>query len=850
MSFTDRPYQTIACDNLREGWKQFSKQILVLPTGSGKTIISAKVAREFVDAGQRVLFLAHREELLTQTLDKFQRAAGLSAELEKAEYKASLSANVVVGSVQTLTRRCTAWPTDHFGLIIVDECHHTCADSYLNILRHFNAKVCGITATADRSDKKNLGQFWENVAHEVSLFELINQGFLSRIVIKAIPLEIDLSRVHVKKGDYDAAELGETIEPYLAAIAESIKREAAGRRILVFLPLIATSELFVTKCLEAGISARHVDGQSPDRKETLQAFANDEFELLSNSALLFEGYDDPGIDCVVMLRPTKSRPLYCLDSKTEILTESGWKNDVEIGERIAAYDPSTKQIHYVPAIAKVRRQLEQDECFYSLKSQSTDIRVTDQHRMLCDNKRRTGWKFYTAEKLASLKDTSYIPAAGITPREDLPLTDDELRFIGWVMTDGSINKHTNAIAITQGAHQPWLEEIQRVIDSCGFKHSRFSRVRKSQFRSNSDCIVWTISKGKPRGSNKHLRGWGHLAPYMSKEFALPLTRLSRRQFQILIEAIHLGDGTKQVGQAYTRRSYHIATGNCVFAERLQKVAIESGFRCNISKWHNVGRLNPIYTVRLKDQPWHRVGGHYGDRASWVKESWQPEEVWCVQNELSTLVTRRNGKVAIVGNCQAIGRGTRIAPMKENLLLLDFLWLSEKHNLVRPAHLVAQSDEMAELITELAFDSSGEPKDLEELAGEAVHQREVSLREMLEAQRRKKGFCADAMEFCLNVKDLAAAEWEDTMDWHTKPATDKQLALIEGAGIDPKSIRSRGHASALIGTIQERRKMGYATPKQVKFCIKLGHPSADKLTMKQAQEFISSKVRKYSREEAA
>lgn len=214
---------------------------------------------------------------------------------------------------------------------------------------------------------------------------------------------------------------------------------------------------------------------------------------------------------------------------------------------MAAFDPASESIRFVPAIQSTRRPLLPDEAFYSIKSQSADIRVTSNHRMLYDHKKRTGWKFKTAEELSKLRDTSYLPCAGYTRSRGVPLTDDELRFIGWVMTDGTINKATGGICITQGAHQPWLEEIEKCIIGCGFKFTRGVRKRVSQFKSNSDCVFWTISKGKPRGTDLHLRGWGAIYEYLSKDFSEKLMEVSSRQFDVLIQAIHLGDGAKQGG---------------------------------------------------------------------------------------------------------------------------------------------------------------------------------------------------------------------------------------------------------------------------------------------------------------
>jgi len=307
-----RPYQTQIVEATEAGFLEHKKQLIVVPTGGGKTIIFAHLAKRRFP--QRTLILAHRDELIDQAIQKLYTATGVLAEKEKANDYAGRGAGVVVASVQSLMRsaRLARWPHDHFGLVVIDEAHHALADSYRRILSHFDgsADVLGVTATPDRGDKRNLGEYFENIPAEVSLFDLIGQKFLSPIAIKSIPLKIDLTGVRTVAGDFNDADLGHAIEPYLAQIADAIKAHAAGRRTLVFLPLIATSQKFVAECVTAGLNAEHVDGLSDDRKDILRRFGDWDFDVLSNAMLLTEGYDDPGIDCVVVLRPTKSRPLY------------------------------------------------------------------------------------------------------------------------------------------------------------------------------------------------------------------------------------------------------------------------------------------------------------------------------------------------------------------------------------------------------------------------------------------------------------------------------------------------------------------------------------------------------------
>lgn len=304
-----RPYQTQIVSAVESGWGEATRQLIVVPTGGGKTIIFAALAAR--EQG-RTLILAHREELIEQAAEKLHRSTGIAAEIEKAERRASMSARVVVASVQTLRGdRLKRWPANHFGLVVADEAHHAIADSWQSVLTHFTgAKVLGVTATPDRGDKRNLGTYFERVAAEVSLVDLIKDGYLAPIAIRALPLRIDLSAVKSTAGDFDAEELGHALEPYLGAIAAALKEHAPGRRTLAFLPLIATSQKFAEACRDVGLRAEHVDGYDEARAEKLARFAGCEWDVLSNAMLLTEGYDDDGIDCVLVLRATRSRSLY------------------------------------------------------------------------------------------------------------------------------------------------------------------------------------------------------------------------------------------------------------------------------------------------------------------------------------------------------------------------------------------------------------------------------------------------------------------------------------------------------------------------------------------------------------
>jgi superfamily II DNA or RNA helicase len=504
-----RPYQRDAANAAWKGFREFRKQLMVLPTGAGKTVIFAKMSGH--SDLQPALILAHRDELISQATDKVADATGVEAAVEKADENAHLSSRIVVGSIASMMqhRRLEKW-TGHFKFIVADEAHHILSDSWQRVLEQFpDSKILGVTATPHRGDKKNLGKYFENVCYELTLLELIKQGYLCPIKIRTVPMKIDLSGLTKKAGDYSEAEAGAILEPLLQQVGEAIKEYAGDRKSLIFLPLRVTSRKLCSVLQNLGLKAEHIDGDDPKRKEKLEDFRTGKITHLCNAMLLTEGYDEPSIECIIPLRPTASQPLYA---------------------------------------------------------------------------------------------------------------------------------------------------------------------------------------------------------------------------------------------------------------------------------------------------------------------------------------------------QMVGRGTRIYPEKTYLLILDFLWLHEKHSLIRPAHLIAATDELADAMTRMSEaagrlfgedDDEGE-LDLEELHGSATEEREEKLRRELERNASKKSRLIDALEYGLDVNELALAEYLPTMPWEELPPTMKQLEILAKVGLAPESITCRGHASKLLGTFLFRSKHGLATPKQLYWLRKCGHPNPHTVSQEEASKFLDKR----------
>ena len=367
--FALRDYQIKCLADIEAGWKTQSRLLAVLGTGGGKTIIFSSVAKREVERGGQVLILAHTDELLDQAIDKLERSTGLTAEKEKADERASPYAQIVVASVPTLqrTERLTSFSHDHFSLVIVDETHRVLAKSYQKILAWFHfgpasmepdwkmpnplvnhphhARVLGVTATPDRGDKRNLGEFYAACVFNHGMLQLCRDGYLVRPFVENIPLQIDVRGVKKTGGDFDAGEVAHKITPYLRKMAWHLAQRAKDRKIVVFTPDIETASIMAGYMREEGLDASYVSGKCPDRHEKIEAFhAKGAGSAIANAMLLTEGWDHAEVSCIVPLRLTKIRSLLaqCVGRGTRPLP--GVIDGLDtVEERLAAIAASAKR---------------------------------------------------------------------------------------------------------------------------------------------------------------------------------------------------------------------------------------------------------------------------------------------------------------------------------------------------------------------------------------------------------------------------------------------------------------------------------------------------------------------------
>lgn len=431
-----------------------------------------------------------------------------------------------------------------------------------------------------------------------------------------------------------------------------------------------------------------------------------------------------------------------------------------------------------------------------------------------------------------------MPVSGIQSAPGVPISDDDLRFIGWVMTDGTISGSTRGIAISQSPHQPWNKDIVSCLKGCGFKYTKNRIDRISPYSGEPSPInVYTVSYGKPRGRDKHLTGWGRLENYLSKDFAPALEDMTREQLGVLLHAIHLGDGAKQANESWTRRSYHIATANRTFADRLQSLCVRRGYACNISETKN-GPDSTILILHIKDITVRTIGTSRRDRPVPITEvDYKNERVWCVETKLGTLITRRNGKTMIMGNCQMTGRGTRPLPgvvdgdktrdqriaaiaasSKPHLTVLSFVGREGSMNLVGPEDVLAGEMEPPEVVERAKeiLDQIDEDDDATDIM-EAIEQ----AREQIETEQDQEAAIAsvhiDGVEYEIQGTDWfdKNANFTKVLKSQTQLPEQYTVPFLEAAGYPSHEITRwdqdrRERASKYL---QQREATGMCTLKQ-------------------------------------
>jgi ATP-dependent helicase IRC3 len=347
---TLRPYQRDAIAAVLAARRDGVRRMLIsLPTGAGKTVIFSQLARM---ARRQVLVLAHREELLEQARQKLLAATGgeVSVAVEQGNRRAPADARILVCSIRSLReeRLGRVLQGRDIGLVIYDECHHAAAEDNRRVLRQIGVfeddwpgTLLGFTATTARGDGKGLDGVFERIVYTRSLPEMIGDGYLVPLRGFRIATDADLTRLSRGGADFREDELEEAIdiEERNALVARSIQELARDRRTIAFCVTVNHARNLRRALSTLGVPAGIVHGaMQPDhRAQALAAFREGRTQVLTNVAVLTEGFDDPEVSCIAMARPTRSEGLYaqCVGRGTRL---APGKKDCLILDFVDLYD--------------------------------------------------------------------------------------------------------------------------------------------------------------------------------------------------------------------------------------------------------------------------------------------------------------------------------------------------------------------------------------------------------------------------------------------------------------------------------------------------------------------------------
>jgi hypothetical protein len=605
IAIEQRPYQERVVNKSLDYFRKGIKSVLInSPTGSGKTVMgltAAKVLQDTRDIG--VGWVAMRRNLLSQASES------------NIEMKFGVDA-------QFISMFDNNPPThDKAGrpikLIVMDEAQHDAASSMSHIHNLLQPQyVLGLSATPYRTDRIKL--CFEKVVIDAGIHQLIQQGYLSPYHQYIIP-EWTPECV---------------VEHYLK------DPQKWGKSVFYWL-----NQDLCMECLrllkDAGIKAELVIGtqSEKEREKHLDDFDSGKIDALVNMYVLTEGWD-------------------CLDEQTEVLTSNGWKHyqQIQIDDLLYSINRNTGLMELVEIEGKDIRPVRQGERLVEIKSQHLDIRVTEGHEFhlkyrdpKIGGSLSSNWITRTGGDLVERQSPFGIPLAAESELPGIDLSDDEIKFIAWSLTDSSWN--ANYLSLHQ-SEKPTKhsDRIRSLLVRLGLDFTeRYRQPSECGFETEFGMIEFNIPKGTSKAQPRN--GWVKYQDYLSdtKQIVPSLQAMSREQFLVFFDELVLANGERNSenhsGWVWTQRKHQ--------ADDLNIMAIVRGFASNIgTKPTNNGTI--MYRVTARNRSWMVIDP--SDEHSASIEFTQPKEnelVWCLKNKNGTLVIRRNGKTAIVGNCPSL-----------------------------------------------------------------------------------------------------------------------------------------------------------------------------------------------------
>lgn len=738
-----RNYQVECLDAIADAHKRgVPRVIFSLPTASGKTPILARIPDWLHKP--TMLVLAHREELLMQAVDKLREAnPSIVVDLERAEFAADKNSPIIVGSVPTLGRssaksRLHRFHPRQFSTIVIDETHHSVANTYLNILEYFKPEiVVGCTATPCRTDRKDLANIFNEVVYHRDVLDIYEEGltaddgpYLAPVEGRTIKTGVDLSNLHIR-GDFNEEELAYAVnvDGRNSTIISAIEQHAQDRKtILIFCVNRDHALTLHNQLIKRGHDATYVFGNTPDteRQKRMTDFKEGRTRIMVSVMVYAEGTDVPRIDCLVLTRPTTSYVVFsqqigrglrpfpgkvnCLDTQTEILTASGWRNSENIRKDDLIANWEDFNIFFEQPMSIIRRPRRVSERMFSVQTSKNSLRVTEDHNLIFrHNTGRMSQKKYRPWILAPARKTfsSFeIPVSGladpipqktslahpakyhskrdlgrrisasswsIRKREGLSVVDSKIEaatriayrdnlktlpvtdlnsrqcyLIGFWLGDGCEGRGHDYTIAQSVKNKTGNLALRRVLAALKLDFTLNKHICTTSL-GVSEMFTYGLPVGCV-GGTKRRKGIASIRAYLQRRDYGWIWGLTQSQFRSLLEGLWQADG--QHSQLVSPPERLDITGcDKILFDILQAVAICRGMSSTITK-----RSTEYGGLKYNRQPYQisflrkrtRRIKHFVAESSFINE-----EVWCVQTKSGKIVTRRNGRVSVLCNCQIL-----------------------------------------------------------------------------------------------------------------------------------------------------------------------------------------------------
>ena len=729
-SYELREYQKRVIGEIYGHYRWGKKSVmLVSPTGSGKTLTAVHIIRDAISRGLRVLFIVQREPLIDQTVNTLVAYGIPGSEVGyiKAGYPHAETEAVIVASVQTLARR--DYPP-HIGLVVFDETHTTSFwETSKDLINYYaqspvisisQVKFLHLTATPFRTKTKEyFGNHVDAIVRAPSIGELIKMGYLVNARHFGYGGLLDFSKLEVARdGDYKSSQLSIVCadEEYNREVVNQFLTHCPDRKAIAFCAGVEQSQLLTELFNEAGITAEHIQAETPhhQRRAIYQRFREGTTQIMSSVGTL------------------------CLDSQTEILTAQGWVgiDDISYTHKVANWDNG--RIFFKEPENIVIRPRKLGERMIRFHSARLEARVTEEHKMLIQNRGSRVKKVLakslvgkrvripisgiadpfpfsieqepplpsdTSKRISALAyalrknngfewNESFIEAEKRTARREslrykqpVDLTEDECKLIGFWITDGSKSRQNKGgyewTLASTAKDTGVVSQVDDLLSSTRVKARKYVTHPKNCIHP---FVRWSLKRGTLDDG-----GIYPIEPYLNKTEVSWLWSLSDKQFDAFIFGMWLGDGDHgQYGRQKPGYSHRIANCDKDLLGMVQAIAVCRGYYAMVSQ----RRGGKLYILFFKKAS-HSTVGSVNGQLPFIEENWIEERVWCVTTESKNIITRRNGKVVITGNCegfdepscdavilarptrsqtlliQMAGRGLRCSQGKEDCFLLDF-----------------------------------------------------------------------------------------------------------------------------------------------------------------------------------